>query len=135
MIETWNSVLERLLDRLESEGVPCSYSTEDNPVLTEYQFPHLSVVESDNYTYRRTITRRGEEHAGKMYTINVYSNSANGRRTEAENISAIVDSEMLAMGFTRISMIPMSNLHNATVYRITARYTGAVSKDGIVYRI
>lgn len=135
MIETWNSVLERLLVRLESEGVSCSYSTEDNPVLTEDQFPHLSVVESDNYTYRRTITRRGEEHAGKMYTINVYSNSAHGRRTEAENISAIVDSEMLAMGFTRTSMAPMSNLHNATVYRITARYTGAVSKDGIVYRI
>lgn len=135
MIETWNPVLERLLVRLESEGVSCSYSTEDNPVLTKYQFPHLSVVESDNYTYRRTITRRGEEHAVKMYTINVYSNSANGRRTEAENISAIVDSEMLAMGFTRISMIPMSNLHNATVYRIPARYTGAVSKDGIVYRI
>lgn len=135
MIEIWNSVLERLLVRLESEGVPCSYSTEDNPVLTEDQFPHLSVVESDNYTYRRTITRRGEEHAGKMYTINVYSNSAHGRRTEAENISAIVDSEMLAMGFTRTSMVPMSNLHNATVYRITARYTGAVSKDGIVYRI
>lgn len=135
MIETWNSVLERLLDRLESEGVSCSYSTEDNPVLAEDQFPHLSVVESDNYTYRRTITRRGEEHAGKMYAINVYSNSAHGRRTEAENISAIVDSEMLAMGFTRTSMVPMSNLHNATVYRITARYTGAVSKGGIVYRI
>ena len=50
MIETWNSVLERLLDRLESDGVSCSYSTEDNPVLTEDQFPHLSVVESDNYT-------------------------------------------------------------------------------------
>lgn len=135
MIEAWNSVLERLLVRLESDGVICSYSTEDNPVLAEEQFPHLSVVESDNYTYRRTITRRGEEHAVKMFTINVYSNSVSGRRTEAERISSIVDDEMLVMGFTRTSMVPMSNLHNATVYRITARYTGAVSKDGIVYRI
>lgn len=135
MIEIWNYVLERLLVRLESEGVLCSYSTEDNPILTEDQFPHLSVVESDNYTYRRTITRRGEEHAGKLFTINVYSNSEHGRRAEAERISAIVDDEMLVMGFTRTAMTPMSNLHNATVYRITARYTGAVSKGGIVYRI
>lgn len=135
MIEIWNAVLERLLVRLEAAGIACGYSTEDNPELGEHRFPHLSLVESDNYTYRPTMTRRGEFHAGKMFSVNVYSNSEQGRRAEAERIMAIVDDEMQEMGFVRQAMVPMSNLYNATVYRITARYTGLVSKDGMIYRI
>lgn len=132
MIQIWNLVLERLLVRLEAEGVTVDYSTEDNP--SPAKFPHLSLVESDDYTYTRTMTRKGEQHAAKMYSVNVYSNSEAGRKAEAEKIMAIVDDEMLAMGFVRRSMLPVSNLHNATVYRIAARYSGVVSKSGMIYR-
>ena len=66
--------------------------------------------------------------------MNVYSNSEDGRRAEAEKIMGIVDDEMLAMGFVRRSMLPVSNLNNATVYRIAARYSGVVSKSGMIYR-
>lgn len=132
MIQIWNLVLERLLVRLEVEGVTVDYSTEDNP--SPAKFPHLSLVESDDYTYTRTMTRKGEQHAAKLYSVNVYSNSETGRKAEAEKVMAIVDDEMLAMGFVRRSMLPVSNLNHATVYRIAARYSGVVSKSGMIYR-
>ncbi len=132
MIDIWNLVLERLLVRLEDEGEKVSYSSEDNP--SPAKFPHVSLVESDDYTHTRTITRRGETHAVKMYSINVYSNTEGGRKEEAERIMRIIDDEMQAMGFTRRSKLPVSNLHNATVYRIAARYSGVVSQSGVIYR-
>lgn len=132
MIDIWNLVLERILTRLEAEGLRVSYSTEDNP--SPASFPHLSLVESDDHTYTRTITRRGEAHAVKMYSVNVYSASEDGRRDEAERIMAIVDAEMQAMGFVRLSKVPFSGLNQATAYRIAARYSGVVSQSGVIYR-
>jgi hypothetical protein len=69
-----------------------------------------------------------------MYSIGIYSNSEMGRQAEAEGIAAIVDDEMLAMGFIRRTKIPTSNQNNATIYRISARYSGMVDKNGIIYR-
>lgn len=129
-----NVVLERLLRRLEEEDIKIKYSTEDNPELPEDQFPHMSFVESDDSTYTKTLTRKGESHAVKMYSIGIYSNSEMGRQAEAERIAAIVDDEMLAMGFIRRTKIPTSNQNNATIYRISARYSGMVDKNGIIYR-
>lgn len=132
MISIWNLVLERILVRLEAEDIRVSYSTEDNPKPAS--FPNVSLVESDDYTYTRTVTRKGEEHAVKMYSINVYSNSEAGRKAEAEKIMGIIDDEMLSIGFVRRSMLPISNMNQATVYRIAARYSGVVSKSGMIYR-
>lgn len=134
MIQIQNLVLERLLNRLEAAGIAVSYSSEDNPSLLENQFPHLSVVESNDATYTRTLTSKGENHAEKMYSIGVYSNSEGNRQAEAEQIAALVDDEMLSMGFIRRSMTRLSNLNYATVYRISARYSGVVGIDGIIYR-
>lgn len=132
MINIWNLVLERILVRLAAEDIRVSYSTEDNPKPAS--FPHVSLVESDDYTYTRTITRQGETHAVKLYSVNVYSNSEAGRKAEAEKIMGVIDDEMLSMGFVRRSMLPASNLNQATVYRIAARYSGVVSKSGMIYR-
>ncbi len=133
MINIWNHVLERLLVRLEAEGETVSYSTEDNP--SPASFPHMSLVESDDYTYTRTMTRTGEQHAAKMFSLSIYSNSGAGRRAEAERIMAVVDDEMQKMGFVRRAKVPTSNLNNATIYRIAARYSCVVSKSGMIYRI
>ena len=134
MIDIWNAVLDRLLERLSAEGISVKYSTEDNPYLRRNQFPHLSVVEGDDAAYTPTMTRNGEQHSTKMYNIGIYSNSESGRRAEAEKIFSVVDDEMRLMGFVRRSKVPVSNINNATIYRIAARYSGVVSKDGIIYR-
>ena len=134
MIVIKNFVLERLLIRLEAEGIAIKYSTEDNPALSDEQFPHMSFVESDDAAYTKTLTRKGETHALKMYSIGIYSNSESGRQAEAEAIAEIVDDEMQTMGFLRRAMVPLSNLNNATIYRISARYSGLVDKSGMIYR-
>ena len=69
-----------------------------------------------------------------MYEINVYSNKAKGKKAECKAIVAVVDSEMMTMGFTRMMLNPIQNMNDATVYRILGRYRAVVSKTNVIYR-
>lgn len=87
------------------------------------QFPHVSIVESDNYmTIRNMDTSDAEKYSTVMYEINVYSNKTAGKKTECRQIMGIIDHMMYARNFTRIALTPVPNLEDATIYRITARY-------------
>lgn len=97
-------------------------------------FPFVSIVEGDNYTYVKSLdSSRREEHATVMYEINVYSNKSSGKKQECKNIYVTIDSELIKLGFTRISKSPFSN-ETATIYRIVGRYIAVVSKEGKIYR-
>lgn len=131
MIDICAPLLERLLRRLEETGEQVSHSSETNPVPA--RFPHLNLIETDDAVYRRTRTRQGEQHAAKLFTIEIYSNRTDGRKAEAERIFAVVDSEMGTLGFVRRSKTPLSNMKDATVYRIAARYSCVVDRSGRIY--
>jgi len=87
------------------------------------EFPFVSIVEADNYM---TLANRdgadSEKFATLMYEVNVYSNKAVGKKSECKSIMATVDSLMYGMNFTRISLAPIPNMDNASIYRLTARY-------------
>ena len=98
-------------------------------------FPAVSLVEMSNNVYRNTQTSEGNEnHASIMYEVNVYSNKTYGKKTECKTIMSIIDEEMTNLGFSRTMMQPIPNMDDATIYRITARYTAVVSKNNIIYR-
>ena len=104
------------------------------------QFPAVSIVEIDNYPYKRTRTNQPMEHqAVSVFEVNVYSNKTKGKKAECKAIAALIDDEFMSRGFERVSFTPIQNMNDATIYRMTGRYRGVVGEDGngnfIVYRM
>lgn len=98
-------------------------------------FPCVSLIEMDNQIYQNTRDSGCiENHAQLLYEVNVYSNRTSGKKAECKAIIAFIDSQMEALGFTRILMNPIPNEEDATIYRIVVRYRAIVSKDKIIYR-
>lgn len=98
-------------------------------------FPAASLVEMDNTTYSLTQTTcDNENHVTVMFEVNVYSNKVRGKKSECKAIISLIDDEMIRIGFTRTMLQPIPNMDDATIYRMTARYTAIVSKDKTIYR-
>ena len=97
-------------------------------VTSEYvrnpsQFPHVSIVETDNYmTPNRLDTADYEKYSTLTYEINVYSNKTSGKKSECRSIREMIDRMMYDANFVRLSMTPVPNLEDATIYRLVARY-------------
>lgn len=98
-------------------------------------FPAVSLVEMDNATRIETIdSGSNENHANVMYEANVYSNKTVGKKSECKAIIALIDEEMLAMGFSRSTLTPVPNEYDSTIYRMVGRYRAAVSSKHEIYR-
>ena len=87
------------------------------------KFPFVSIVEADNATSQnRMDTSDVEKFATVMYEINVYSDKAEGKKSECKAIMSFIDEIMYRMNFTRIALAPVPNLSKSTIYRMIARY-------------
>ena len=89
--------------------------------------PHVSITQSDNSVVSEQMTGSAEM-AQVMFEINIYSNKADGRKTECKSIAKVIDDVMFKMNFKRIALTPIPNMEDATIYRIVARYR--VMTDG-----
>jgi hypothetical protein len=69
-----------------------------------------------------------------MYEVNVYSNKTKGKKSECKAIAALIDNELATLGFSRTMLQPIPNMDDATIYRMTGRYTAVISKDKKLYR-
>ena len=65
------------------------------------RFPAVSIVEADNRVVTRMRTRNIENAASVMYEVNIYSNKASGKKSEAKAIAATLDEKFAEIGFTR----------------------------------
>lgn len=102
------------------------------PTLSPPSFPFVNFYEADNSTYERTRdSSNKEKYASVMYSLNIYSNSENGKKTEARSIFNLIDEQLVLRGLQRTSAIPIVEVD---VYRITARYVGVVDSDFKFYR-
>ena len=90
-------------------------------------FPHVSITQSDNSVVSEQMTGSAEM-AQVMFEINIYSNKADGRKTECKSIAKVIDDVMFKMNFKRRALTPIPNMEDATIYRIVARYR--VMTDG-----
>lgn len=84
-------------------------------------FPHVSITQSDNSVASEQMTGSAEM-AQVMFEINIYSNKADGRKTECKAIAKVIDDVMFRMNFKRMALTPIPNMEDATIYRIVARY-------------
>ena len=99
------------------------------------KFPFVSLVEMSNTAYDRTQTSGSiENHASLMYEVNVYSNKKSGKKSECKAIASLIDNELATLGFSRTMLQPIPNMDDATIYRMTGRYTAVISKDNVIYR-
>ena len=99
------------------------------------KFPFVSLIEMSNTAYDKTQSSGGlENHASLMYEVNVYSNRISGKKSECKAIAALIDDEFAALGFSRTMLQPIPNMDDATIYRMTGRYTAVISKDKKLYR-
>ena len=104
-------------------------------VKTPPKFPFISLVEMDNRSYQRTEdSGSSENHVSVMYEVNVYSNKAVGKKSECKAIAALIDEQMLALGFARTMLQPIPNMDDATIYRMVGRYSAIISKNKVIYR-
>ena len=133
MIDIESDVFD-ILAKTIRENYPNAY------VVSEYvkspsKFPCISIVEFDNTAYEKTQTSGSlEHHADVKYEVNIYSNKESGKKSECKAIAALIDNEFAALGFSRMMLQPTPNVDDATIYRMTGRYRGVVSKDKVVYR-
>lgn len=98
-------------------------------------FPSVSIVEMDNATFLPTWSNRSvEQYAEVMYEVNVYSNLSEGKKYQAKTIMGTIDTLMQQFGFERITVQPIQNMNNATIYRMVGRYRAVVSDDLTIYR-
>ena len=133
MIDIENQVFDRVAKRVR-EQFPDIFMVGEY-VKSPPSFPAASLVEMDN-SIRDTTSDSGsnENHANVMYEANVYSNKTTGKKSECKKIMALIDTEMTAMGFVRVTLTPVPNEYDSTIYRMVARYRAAVSTDHKIYR-
>ena len=109
-------------------------SVESITTYSPSKFPCVCIEETDNYALTDTRdTTSNDNHAIVVYEVNVYSNKAGGRKSEAKAILNTVDGIMNDLGFTRLARTPI-NMDDATKYRLFARYRAAISNDKTIYR-
>ena len=127
--EVFNRVTERVLEVFPDIFMVGEY------VKSPPSFPAVSLVEMDNSTRVDTIDSGSNEiHASVMYEVNVYSNKTVGKKSECREILALIDEEMIAMGFSRVTMTPVPNEYDSTIYRMVARYRATISFDHKIFR-
>ena len=133
MIDIENQVFDRVAKRVR-EQFPNIFMTGEY-VKSPPVFPAVSLIEMDNSTRVDTLdSSSNENHANVMYEVNVYSNKTTGKKTECREILALLDEEMLAMGFSRSTLTPVPNEYDSTIYRMVARYRATVSSEKTIYR-
>ncbi len=138
MIDVENLVVDTITKAVQAvyTGVLVESDYNDTPS----SFPFVSVIEMDNYTYKKTQDDELQEHhAHLMYEVNVYSNKTKGKKSEAKKIMDTIDKTFQNIKFTRIIKQPIPN-KDRSIYRIVARYEAVVGEgfkvgDDTIYQV
>jgi hypothetical protein len=99
------------------------------------KFPYVSIIEEDNYTTTAHLDSGDKERfATVMYEVNVYSDKSGSKKSVCREIMGFIDKMLYAWNFTRISLSPVPNLENGTIYRLNARYRAETDGKNIYRR-
>ena len=127
MIDVENQVYSYISDYIDDNYGSISKSSESSN--TPQSFPHISIVEEDNYTYENGIDSADNENYARLtYEIDIYSNKTNGRKEEAKQIASVVDEAFNKLGFIRIVK---SYISDSKVFRLILRYQAISPKNNI----
>lgn len=121
MIDIENRVIDGIGKLVQAEFPGAKvYSTHINspPV-----FPCVMAYESSNAMNAQTCDELGEHHANLGYTIEIYTNDAQGKKQKAKAISSAIDAYMIGLGFLRTSKHYTVGTNESTVFASTCTYS------------
>lgn len=126
-----NDIFDYVAKRIRAAHSGCYVTGEF--VETPAKFPAVTLVEADNRVLERMRTNNIENAVSVMWEMNIYSNKASGRKSEAKAIANTADDVFAEIGFTRTFREQIPNLRDATIYRIVCRYEAVIDKDFVIY--
>ena len=131
MIDLENDIFSAVAGALR-DAHPGVYVTSEY-VNAPPSFPAVSIIENGNSVVQRYRTLNIENAVVVMYEVNVYSDKASGKKTEAKAIAETLDNKFAEIGFTRTMRNQVTNLNDASIYRIVCRYEAIIDKDFWIY--
>jgi len=132
MIDIENEVITLVTDCLFANNISASVESVLN--LNPSSFPTVCVEEIENSSYGMSAdSNSNENHVAVGFEINVFTNDVSGKKQNAKSILNVIDSMLIARGFSRISKTQLS-LDEGTKYRLVARYRAYVSQNQTIYR-
>ena len=134
MIDLEGYVFDYVATATRSQFSGISVKAEYTPESAE--MPCVTIEQKDNYVAKANMSgERIENVVSVMFEVNVYTNDGATRKKSAKSIMSYVDGLMSAKGFVRTMLQPIPNLLDATVYRLTARYTARIAENSTDYVI
>ena len=104
-------------------------------VRSPASFPTVALSEVDNVNVDALMDSSGEEkYAGLGYRLQVFSNTENGRKTEAKTIFKTADAILCGMGFRRRTYSTTPEIYNSTIFSIMAIYEAIADVNGVIYK-
>lgn len=95
------------------------------------KFPFATLMEMDNFTDKANRSSAlDEEYAVVTYEANVYATD----KFDCREVMNALDTEMLRLGFQRLSMQFIPNLADNTIFRYTSRYQATTDRSKVIYR-
>lgn len=96
---------------------------------TPASFPCVTIVEADNRVLQYMRTNKIENYASVMYEVNIFSDAAVGKKSQAKAIANTLDSAFESAGFTRMMREQIPNMRDAAIYRIVCRYEAVIGAE------
>lgn len=131
MIDIENDIYDYVAKRIRAAHTGIFIAGEY--VETPAKFPAVTLVEADNRILTRMRTDNIENAVQSMFEVNIYSNKASGKKSEAKAIANTADAIFAEIGYTRTFREQVPNLNNATIYRIVCRYEAVIDKNFVIY--
>ena len=98
------------------------------------KFPCVVFYEDDNYISQVDMDSSWDEKFAVLrYRVDIYSNKASGRKSEAKAIRAVIEQLLYRRNFTRFSSTPINDMSD-NIYHVVTTYR--VKTDGTsFYRV
>lgn len=103
------------------------------PEPAQVEYPLATIVQTDDYDVRRTLTSGHTNEARHLtYEVNVYSALPSGRKQEAKAISRTIADRFKALGFVRTAggqPLDLTDESQRAVARYLSRFEAEVQND------
>lgn len=126
----YDAVASALKERFEGVNVRTEYNP--NQETTKKSFPLVTIEMIDISDNQKSRTAKGATAVEVTFECNTYSNDVTNRKDEAKEIIYFANDEFEKLGFVIRSCSPTPNLSDNTIFRMTARYWGIVTKDYMI---
>lgn len=131
MIDKENEIYTAIRNAVKKEYPDVLLSS--SYIRSPASFPYVSVIQTDSYEPKKYIDSSGEElFTSLAFQIDIYSDDESRKKSICKQIMQTIDTTLKKMNFRRESLSAVPNMADATIYRLTARYT-VIASDGCFY--